>query len=98
MQFEWDEKKGKLNLQKHLVSFEEAKSVFYDEDALLIPDPKHSIDEDRFILMGMSERVRELVVSYCERVYEDELEVIRIISARKADQEERKEYWRRKGI
>jgi len=96
MKFEWDPKKYKSNQQKHLVSFDEAKSVFYDEEALLIPDPSHSIDEDRFLLLGMSERIRELVVSYCERNYENGIEVIRIISARKADPEERTEYWRMK--
>jgi len=70
--------------------------VFYDEEALLIPDPIHSIEEDRFLLLGMSERIRELVVSYCERYYENEEEVIRIISARKADPNERLIYWRKK--
>ena len=98
MIFEWDLKKNKINQMKHKVSFDEAKSVFFDEEALLIPDPTHSIEEDRFILMGMSEQVRELVVTYCERIREHNTDVIRIISARKADASERHEYWRRKGI
>ena len=62
MRFEWDPNKEKINIKKHKVSFLEAKTVFYDEDALLIPDPGHSNDEERFIILGMSSSIKELVV------------------------------------
>jgi len=89
LRFEWDEAKSIANRGKHGVSFEEAATVFYDENALLISDPDHSDDEDRFFLMGLSVRVRNLVVSHCYREVQG---VIRIISARKADRSEREEY------
>jgi len=98
MQFEWDENKAKMNLKKHKVSFEEAKSVFYDKGALFIGDPDHSKDEDRFVLVGLSELMRELVVSHCEWYNEKGIESVRIISARKADKDERRVYWERKDI
>ncbi len=87
--FEWDENKGKTNLKKHGVSFEEAQSVFLDENARIIPDPDHSIDEDRFIILGISLNVRLLVVCHCYRENEKN---IRIISARKATKTEAKQY------
>jgi len=87
--FLWDEKKSKTNQKKHGVSFEEAKSVFADEYGRLIPDPDHSEDEDRFILLGVSHQVRLLMVCHC---YREEDGVIRIISARKADKAETKQY------
>jgi len=86
--FEWDEKKSTSNLKKHGVSFDEAETVFVDELARLIPDPSHSEGEQRFILMGMSSRPRLLIVVFCER----NADSIRIISARKADKFERKQY------
>ena len=89
MNFEWDEDKAKINLQKHGVSFEEAQTVFYDENALLIDDPDHSEDEERFIILGLSAGTRLLVVCHCYRASET---VIRIISARKATRKETKYY------
>ena len=86
--FEWDDKKNASNLQKHGVSFDEAKSAFTDLYARLIPDPDHSNEEDRFILLGTSIQSRLLVVCHCVR----EGESIRIISARKADRHERRIY------
>ena len=89
IRFEWDEEKAATNLKKHKVSFEEAKTVFYDPDALLISDPEHSAEEDRFIIMGISNKSKLLVVCHC---YRENEEVIRIISARKADDLEIKQY------
>jgi len=88
LRFEWDARKATANLKKHGISFEEAKSVFFDERAKLIDDPNHSEDEDRFILLGLSHSLRIVVVCHC---YRDE-NVIRIISARKATVRELKEY------
>lgn len=89
--FTWERRKDSANQQKHGVSFPEAQSVFYDEQALLIADPLHSEDEDRFILLGLSSVLRLLVVCHCYR--EDE-ETIRIISARKATRNEARQYAR----
>ena len=89
LQFEWDKSKEKANIVKHGVSFDEAKTVFYDENARLIADPDHSEEEDRFILIGLSSSLRLLVVCHCYRVNE---KVIRIISARKATRPESKAY------
>jgi uncharacterized DUF497 family protein len=75
------------------VSFEEARSVFLDEDALQISDAKHSEDEDRFIMLGLSSRLRILVVCHC---YRKEDAVIRLISAQKADRSERRQYEERR--
>ena len=88
--FEWDENKNRINKSKHAVSFEEAKTVFYDEEALVIDDPEHSEGEDRFIIMGFSEKARLLVVCHC---YREADTVIRIISARKATTTEAKWYY-----
>ena len=88
LRFERDARKATANLKKHGISFEEAKSVFFDERAKLIDDPDHSEDEDRFILLGLSHSLRIVVVCHC---YRDE-NVIRIISARKATVRELKEY------
>lgn len=93
MTFEWDDRKASANLRKHEVSFEEAKSVFLDEDALLIPDTAHSQDEERFILLGMSQHLRALVVVHCNR---QAAEVIRLISARRANGSERGQYEERR--
>ena len=87
--FEWDERKNRANRKKHGVSFEEARSAFLDENARVMPDPEHSEEEDRFILLGLSTSLRILVVRHCYRQKE---EVIRIISARKADREEQCQY------
>jgi uncharacterized protein len=87
--FDWDPKKALANLRKHKVSFEDAQSVFSDERALLIDDPDHSEDEERFVLLGLSQSLRLLVVVHC---YRAEGRVIRIISARKADSDEQSLY------
>jgi len=89
IRFEWDDKKNEINKAKHDVSFDEAKSVFYDPSARVIPDDIHSANEDRFIILGMGRILRVLVVCYC---YRAENEVIRIISARKANSSEKKQY------
>ncbi|MBW0433826.1 BrnT family toxin [Leptospira yasudae] len=89
IEFEWDSGKNKFNLKKHGISFEEAKTVFYDEKARIIDDPDHSQDEDRFIILGFSYRLNLLMVSNCYRSSKD---VIRIISARKATKTEAKQY------
>jgi uncharacterized DUF497 family protein len=85
LHFEWDKRKASANVKKHGVSFEEARSVFVDERAKLIDDPDHSEDEHRFILLGLSSSLRLLIVCHCLR---DETNVIRIISARKANKAE----------
>jgi uncharacterized DUF497 family protein len=90
--FEWDENKSALNKKKHGISFKEAQTVFSDENALLIHDPDHSQEEDRFILLGLSSSIRILVVCHC---YHKNHDVIRIISARKATRSEQKQYWER---
>lgn len=89
LRFEWNASKAAANLRKHGVGFEEARTVFEDEEALLIPDPKHPVGEERFVLLGLSAALRVLVVIHCE-VEPDS--VIRIISARKADRGERAQY------
>lgn len=89
IKFEWDDKKNETNKKKHGISFEEAQTVFYDTEALLIDDPEHSQDEDRFIILGYSSRANLLVVCHCYREAET---VIRIISARKATKNETFQY------
>lgn len=91
--FEWDKSKEKANIKKHGVSFDKARAAFYDEHAIQYFDPDHSDSEDRFILLGISFRLRILVVCHCFRESET---VVRIISARKADRDEEDEYWRRR--
>jgi uncharacterized DUF497 family protein len=91
LDFEWDETKAESNLKKHGVAFEEAKSVFLDDHAKLIPDPDHSINEERFVLMGYSSTLKLLVVCHC---YRAKGHTIRIISARKATKQEAKFYKR----
>jgi uncharacterized protein len=88
--FEWDKAKAALNKKKHGVSFEEAQSIFYDECAFEFFDSGNSLDEDRFIMLGLSVRLRVLVACHCVR---EEGNVIRIISARKATKKESKYYW-----
>ena len=89
LRLEWDERKALANERKHGVSFDEARSVFFDERARLIDDPEHSEDEERFILMGLSSSLRLLLVCHC---YRSKANVIRIISARKATARELKSY------
>jgi uncharacterized DUF497 family protein len=90
LRFEWDPAKNRANLKKHGVSFEEAKSVFLDDNALLLDDPDHSLDEARFLLLGVSTLLSALVVCHCLRENGD---VIRIISARRANKLERARYF-----
>ncbi len=90
IKFEWDELKAASNVNKHGVSFEEARTAFYDESAKLITDPDHSENEDRFILLGLSSSLRVIIVCHC---YRNEGHVIRIISARKATATETKAYY-----
>ena len=90
IRFEWDERKNQENKRKHKVSFEEAQTVFLDENAIRFFDPDHSRDEDRFIMLGMSFTLRVLVVCHC---YREDDDVMRIISARKADKREQTDYW-----
>jgi uncharacterized DUF497 family protein len=92
LRFAWDEAKSRENRRRHGVSFEEAESVFYDDRALLIDDPDDPQGEERFVLLGMSDRLRTLLVCHCYRAEESE---IRIISARKASRSERTDYERR---
>lgn len=87
--FEWDEPKANANITKHGVSFDEAKTVFYDERARLISDPDHSEGEERFILLGCSSGLKLLIVCHCYRANDG---VIRIISARKATKHEAASY------
>ena len=90
LKFDWDKSKASLNKKKHGVSFEEAVTVFYDDDALEFHDPDHSESEDRFIMVGLSFKTKILVVSHCLR---QSGSLIRIISARKATKQESERYW-----
>ena len=85
IEFKWDSSKAAANLRKHRVSLDEAKSVFYDEFAVQFFDDEHSVEEDRFLLLGMSSGAKLLIVCHCEREHG---EIIRIISARKATKRE----------
>lgn len=85
LKFEWDSPKAVANLKKHQVSFDEAKSVFYDEFAVQFFDKEHSSEEERFLILGMSSGAKLLIVCHCER---ERGEVIRIISARRATKRE----------
>ncbi|HLP48019.1 MAG TPA: BrnT family toxin [Candidatus Kapabacteria bacterium] len=87
--FSWDDNKNKDNIKKHKTSFEEARSVFFDESAIEYFDPDHSENEDRFLMLGLSYRFRILVVCFCLRKGDSE---IRIISARKATKKEQAVY------
>jgi uncharacterized DUF497 family protein len=89
LRFEWDERKAVANAKKHGVSFDEARTVFFDERARLIEDPDHSENEERFILLGLSGSLRLLLVCHC---YRSAGNIIRIISARKATAHESKAY------
>ncbi len=89
LKFAWDENKDLINQQKHGVSFAEAQTVFYDDYGRLIADPDHSQQEERFLLLGLSEQLRLLLVCHC---YRESGGVLRIISARKANKAEQKQY------
>ncbi len=89
IKFEWDEVKAQSNLIKHGVGFDEAKSVFDDDFARVIFDESHSKDEERFVILGMSEKLRILVVVHC---FKENDMTIRLISARKATQNEQNQY------
>ena len=89
--FSWSERKNKANQKKHGVSFEEAQTVFFDENAVEFFDPDHSETEDRFLMLGLSVRLRILVICYCYRKSNSE---ISIISARKATKKEQQFYIR----
>ncbi|MBW2494200.1 MAG: BrnT family toxin [Deltaproteobacteria bacterium] len=91
LRFEWDARKSAANKRKHGVSFEEAQTVFYDDRAILIEDDEDD-EEDRFVLLGISAALRMLVICHC---YREKDSVIRIISARKANRTERKDYEQR---
>ncbi|HSM43398.1 MAG TPA: BrnT family toxin [Acidimicrobiia bacterium] len=88
--FEWDRRKSAANARKHGVTFDEARTAFFDEHAMQFFDPDQSDDEDRFILLGLSVRVRAIVVCHCFRQTET---TIRIISARTANRMEEQAYW-----
>ena len=92
--FEWDEYKNQTNKKKHGVSFEEAKSVFYDVEAIVFDDPEHSEEEERFLIIGFTSQARICIVSHCYR-YNDS--IIRIISARKATTSETNYYNKENG-
>ena len=85
IEFEWDEAKAATNFKKHHVSFDEAKSIFFDEFGVQFFDDEHSSDEERFLMLGMSSGAKLLIVCHCER---DRGTTIRIISARKATKRE----------
>ena len=87
--FQWDENKNAVNIKKHKISFEEAKTVFFDENARVIAEPGHSTGEDRFIILGYSIKLKLLIVVHS---YREDDEIIRIISARKATRKESKYY------
>jgi uncharacterized DUF497 family protein len=91
--FEWDYKKAKTNILKHQISFEDATSVFKDENMISIFDEKHSENEDRWITIGMDLKTRTLVVVHTFVFFDKETTKIRVISARKATKKEQKVYW-----
>ena len=90
LNFEWDENKNDINKRKHGIAFEEALTVFYDDNAILFDDPDHSEFEDRFLIIGITNSERLCIVSHCYRGADDD--IIRIISARKATKNETKFY------
>lgn len=92
IQFTWDEEKNRINIKKNEVNFVEASTVFYDDNAILISDEKHSDEEDRFLLLGMSFHAKLLIVCHCYRIDDNDVTTIRIISARKATKNETKQY------
>ena len=93
MRFEWDAKKDLLNRRKHSVNFEDAATAFFDEYGVVIGDPDHSYHEERFLLLGLTSKLKLLVICFCDRKGGN---VIRIISARKANKAEVITYWNRR--
>ncbi|MDQ7816041.1 MAG: BrnT family toxin [Melioribacteraceae bacterium] len=91
MRFIWDQNKNLANIKKHKISFKEAKTVFFDDNARLISDPDHSISEERFIILGITFKLRLLVVVH---TYKEDDDIIRIISARKATKTETEYYYK----
>ena len=89
--FDWDQNKNRINLEEHGITVEEASTVFFDDRAILFDDPEHSIDEYRFLLLGMSETAKVCIVCHC---YRESDTVIRIISARQATRKEEQRYVR----
>ena len=89
LHFTWDAAKSRANVAKHGISFEEAETAFSDEDAIVLPDPAHSVTEERFVLIGLSVALRVLVVVHCEPGASG---AIRLISARRATRSERGQY------
>jgi uncharacterized protein len=90
--FEWDENKARANIEKHKISFGEARTIFADPFLITFVDEFHSNVEERFISIGLSERNRVLLAVHTEREEQDETIIIRIISCRKATMAERKRY------
>ncbi len=88
LRFSWDPRKAAANLRKHGVAFEEASTAFGDPLSITVPDPDHSADEERFVLIGVSHQQRLLVVIHGERSEEE----VRLISARLANRRERRDY------
>ena len=95
MRFDWDRRKAALNERKHGISFEEAQTAFFDEEALIIADPDHAGDEQRFILLGAAATNKLIVVCHCYRGADD---VIRLISARRANRRELVTYRERSSL
>ena len=89
LKFDWDNEKNIANINKHGISFKEAATVFFDEDAIEIDDTEHSYLEERFLIIGRSKKLRLIVVCHCYR-YNDT--IVRIISARKATRKETELY------
>ena len=89
MEFEWDDSKAEANLKKHGIRFSEAVTVWLDDRAIEVPDPEHSVQEERWIRLGFSRKAKLLVVVYCEK---NENELVRVISARPATPNESKRY------
>lgn len=89
IKFEWDENKNEKNKKKHGISFETAKEVFYDDNAVLFDDPDHSIGEERFLIIGMTNSSKICIVSHCYRGSDN---IIRLISAREATKNEKTIY------
>ena len=89
LRFDWDPVKARLKLRKHGIEFDEARTAFADDDAILLVDSAHADAEDRFYLLGLSAKLRLLVVIHCYRADDA---VIRLISARKATPSERAQY------
>lgn len=96
--FEWDKNKNDKNIAKHGIAFDEAESVFDDENGILIDDPDHSSTEERFILIGFSSKARMLIVCHCYRITTNFVEIVRIISARKPTKREEKIYSEENGL